>query len=427
VLPFANMSGDAEQEYFSDGISEDIITDLSKVSALSVVSRNSAFQFKGQHVDLRQVARQLEVSHVLEGSVRKAGNRVRITAQLIEGARDSHVWAERYDRELDDIFALQDEISQAIVAALRLRLLPAEKAAIERRGTANPDAYNLFLKARQQLIGGNNDRHSLEEIERLARRAVEIDPAYARAWVQLAMAQAHLHFRHGLPADEGLAAAERALSLDAGLAEAHAVKARFLSGNDRHAEANAEIEVALQLDPESFEANACAGYVFFRQRRLEEAARRYELAAALVDTSYHEPSMLLSCYAGLGDAERRTQAAHVALARAERAAVLDHSNGQAAACAASALAALGEGERAREWAARALRIDPDNRAMRYNLACTLTIDLHDAEAALELLAPYLETATSSEVGHAVADPDMDALRGDPRFQALLAKADARLR
>src|SRR5580698_919261 len=152
VLPFANMSGDAEQEYFSDGISEDIITDLSKVSALSVVSRNSAFQFKGKHVDLRQVARQLEVSHVLEGSVRKAGNRVRITAQLIAGAADSHIWAERYDRDLDDIFAVQDEISQAIVAALKLKLLPEEKRAIARRGTESAEAYDFFLMARQLSV-----------------------------------------------------------------------------------------------------------------------------------------------------------------------------------------------------------------------------------------------------------------------------------
>ncbi|PYI78561.1 MAG: adenylate/guanylate cyclase domain-containing protein, partial [Verrucomicrobia bacterium] len=132
VLPFANMSGDAEQEYFSDGISEDIITDLSKVSALHVVSRNTAFTFKGKPVDVRQVAAQLNVSHVLEGSVRKAGGRVRITAQLIDGSNDSHVWAERYDRDLKDIFALQDEISHAIVDALKVKLLPAEKEAIEK-------------------------------------------------------------------------------------------------------------------------------------------------------------------------------------------------------------------------------------------------------------------------------------------------------
>src|SRR6202043_4086797 len=149
VLPFANMSDDSQQEYFSDGISEDIITDLSKVSALSVVARNTAFRFKGQSVDVRQVARQLKVSHVLEGSVRKAGGRVRITAQLVDGATGGHIWAERYDRDLDDIFALQDEISQAIVAALRLKLLPEEKKAIEQRGTASSEAYKLYLMARQ--------------------------------------------------------------------------------------------------------------------------------------------------------------------------------------------------------------------------------------------------------------------------------------
>ena len=149
------MSGDVEQEYFSDGISEDIITDLSKVSALSVVARNTAFTFKGKSVKVPEVARELGVSHVLEGSVRKAGGRVRITAQLIDGAAGDHVWAERYDRDLTDIFALQDEISEAIVKALKLKLLPEEKAAIEQRGTDNVDAYNLYLMARSYYVTGN--------------------------------------------------------------------------------------------------------------------------------------------------------------------------------------------------------------------------------------------------------------------------------
>jgi adenylate cyclase len=155
VLPFVNMSGEAEQEYFSDGISEDIITDLSKVSALSVTARNTAFTFKGKAVDVPHVARQLKVSYVLEGSVRKAGARVRITAQLIDGVDGDHVWAERYDRDLSDIFALQDEISEAIVSALRVKLLPEEKQAIEARGTNNVEAYNLYLMARQYSVTGN--------------------------------------------------------------------------------------------------------------------------------------------------------------------------------------------------------------------------------------------------------------------------------
>src|ERR1041385_9066194 len=150
VLPFMNMSGESEQEYFSDGISEDIITDLSKVSALSVVARNTAFTFKGQSVDVKEVAKALGVTYVLEGSVRKAGNRVRITAQLIDGAEGDHGWADRFDRDLTDIFEIQDEISKAIVDALKIKLLPEEKKAIEQRGTTDVEAYNLYLMARQQ-------------------------------------------------------------------------------------------------------------------------------------------------------------------------------------------------------------------------------------------------------------------------------------
>src|SRR5260370_4289822 len=166
------MSGDPEQEYFSDGIREDIIAALSKVSALSVIARNSAFAFKGKSIDVQQVARQLSVAYVLEGSVRKAGGRVRITAQLIDGARNDHVWAERYDRDLTDIFALQDEISEAIVKALKLKLLPEEKTAIERRGTDSVEAYNLYLMARQNYVTGGESELSRAEANIRNRYAV---------------------------------------------------------------------------------------------------------------------------------------------------------------------------------------------------------------------------------------------------------------
>ena len=268
VLPFANMSGDAEQEYFSDGISEDIITDLSKVSSLAVVSRNTAFSFKGKNVDIAQIAKQLKVSYVLEGSVRKAGGRVRITAQLIEVSKDNQVWAERYDRDLSDIFALQDEISQAIVKALKLKLLPEEKKAIEQRGTTNLEAYNLYLMARQFSVTGNyGNVRRCEAIIRLCRSATEIDPNYATAWALMAVAQAALKFYFNGPGDGGLAAAERALSLDEKLAEAHAAKARVLTSESRYDEALVEIEAALRLDPESFEVNTAAARLYFTQRR----------------------------------------------------------------------------------------------------------------------------------------------------------------
>ena len=205
VLPFANMSGDQEQEYFSDGITEDIITDLSKVSALAVVSRNSAFMYKGKHVDVPKLARELKVGHVLEGSVRKAGGRVRITAQLVDGSSNDHVWAERYDRDLNDIFALQAEISEAIVKALKLKLLPEEKKAIEQRGTDNVEAYNLYLMARQPYVTGHEaDARRTERSSACVSRAIEIDPGYARAWALMAIAQMILRFVHGKRGDDGL-------------------------------------------------------------------------------------------------------------------------------------------------------------------------------------------------------------------------------
>ena len=392
VLPFANMSGDPEQEYFSDGISEDIITDLSKVSALWVAARNTAFTFKGKHVDVPQVARQLKVSHVLEGSVRKAGGRVRITAQLVDGATGGHIWAERYDRDLNDIFALQDEISQAIVAALKLKLLPEEKKAIEQRGTTNPEAYKLYLMARQYSITGNfGSARRSEAIIRLCRRAIEIDPNYARPWALMANAQISLRFFFGREGDDGLIAAERASELDGNLAEAHAARARVLGHHDRFDEALREIEIALRLNPESYEVNAAAGRLHYLMRRFDQAIIHFERATTIVETDYMQAGMLVSCYKAVGDKEGVRRAARRALERCEKIVAIEPDNGSALGFAVGALAALGEAERAKEWAERAMLLDPDNVNLRYNFACTLIIDLHDFEAALALLGPRFET------------------------------------
>ena len=425
VLPFANRSDDQQQEYFSDGISEDIITDLSKVSSLSVVARNAAFAFKGRSADLREVARELGVSHVLEGSVRKAGNRVRITAQLIDGEAGNHIWAERYDRDLTDIFALQDEISMAIVTALKLQLLPQEMQAIAHHGTDSVEAYDLYLVARSHYLTGNyGDPRRDEAIERLCRRAVEIDPGYAQAWALLATGQYSLHSNHGR-ADGGMAALDRALTLNPDLAEARALKALKLSEKGRHEEAAAEIAVALRLDPESYEVNWRAGSSNYNQGRLAEAVPYFEKATAL-ETDTGAPQMLISCYTALGDAENARRIASVVLERAEKALARDRSNGNALGAGVAALTALGEGDRARDWMRRALLIDPDNLLMRYNFGCTIARSRGDPEAALGMLGPVLERDTGRKVKSVPTDPDLASLRGDPRFQAMLAAAEARL-
>ena len=423
VLPFANMSGDPEQEYFSDGITEDIITDLSKVSTLSVVSRVSAFSLKGKPVDVAQVARQLKVTHVLEGSVRKAGNRVRITAQLIEAATDSHLWAERYDRNMDDIFALQDEISQAIVKALKLTLLPAEREAIERRSTTNPEAYKLYLMARQYNATGNS-RHR-EVTVRLCKRALEIDPNYARAWALLSICQSNMVLLVTLPGDSGWDAAERALALAPDLAEAHAAKGRVLGDAGRYEESLAEHAIALKLDPDAYEVNAAAARCLIAMGRHHEAIECLEKAAAAIEADFWAVGMSMTSHESLGDKEAMLRAARRTLERVEKVIVAEPDHGVALGFGVGALSVLGEADRAKEWTARAMLLDPDNYNLMYNLACGM-IRLGETAEALKLLAPIFETAQVQSFNGWKIDPDLDPIRDDPRFKVMLEGAQARL-
>jgi adenylate cyclase len=426
VLPFVNMSGESEQEYFSDGITEDIITDLTKVSAVWVAARNTAFMFKGKHVDVPQIARQLKVGHVLEGSVRKAGGRVRITAQLID-ASGGHIWAERYDRDLNDIFALQDEISQAIVQALKVKLLPQEKQAIERRGATNAEAYELYLLARQFLRTGSERMKPL--IVRICQRVAAADPNFARNWALMSMAESEASQRGapGFSFEAAKDAAERAVALDPGLAEAHAALAEaLLRGPAMDATASlASVETALALDPNCYEAQLIGGYAHYAQQRYEDSVRCYEAAVALDASACRPAGMVMSSYYALGDRQKLTAAARRCAEVCEGILRAEPDHGGAMGFLVGALIHLGETERARGWAKRAVLFDPDNARMHYNIACGFA-EAGDTDMVVALLDNVLSKVSLGWLRWIAIDTDLDPVRDDPRFKALLEAAEARL-
>lgn len=423
VLPFENISGDPEQTYFSDGITEDIITDLSHVSSLDVTSRNSAFAYKGRPVSVPEIASQLQVGYVLQGSVRKVGNRVRITAKLIEGATDKHLWAERYDRDLDDIFAVQDDISRSIVAALKIRLGSSESRAIAQRGTNSPEAYRFYLMARRYWMGGWSRRRPV--ILRLCDKALQLDPEYARAWALLSICQADLRFTADNSGQYGLEAAERALELDPNLADAHAAKARILAARGNYDEAWEYHRRALALDPESFEVNVgAARWAIYTLKH--EQALEYLTAASKADASdVWAPGMAIQVYEELGDEQGTLAAARETLARVEKALEAEQDNSNVLGLGISALVRLGEMDRARDWAELVMLLDPENNNALYNTACGMA-KAGQADFALELLAQVALKIGMEGLLWIRKDSDWASFHGNPRFKEIMSEAERRL-
>ncbi|HKZ10956.1 MAG TPA: tetratricopeptide repeat protein, partial [Rhodanobacteraceae bacterium] len=335
------------------------------------------------------------------------------------------VWAERFDRETDDIFALQDEISHAIVKALRLQLLPEERRAIRRRGTESVEAHDLFLMARQIYATTQEDERGSQAIIRACQRATEIDPHYPQAWALLAWGQRSQNSFSKQP-DDGMAAVDQALALDPDLVEAHAVKADILRTRGEMDAAMSEANTALKLDPESYEANRVAGRIAYMQHRFKDAVAYYEKTLNLVDSDVNSAMMLVSSYRALGDAAGRLRAAAVAVQRADAVLAHDQNNVAVIAFSANALSAAGERERAGARMDRALLVDPDNFGMRYNFACGLCVYQHDKDAALDMLEPLFPRITGELLRYLQADPDFDSLHDDPRYQAMVAAAEARL-
>jgi adenylate cyclase len=386
VLPFTNMSGDPEQEYFSDGITEDIITDLSQISALFVVAQNSAFTFKGKAVEVIEAARKLNVRYVLEGSIRRAGNRIRITSQLIDGSTGGHLWAERHDRDFGDIFALQDEISKSVVGTLKIKLLPKELTAITTRSTTNAEACECYLQGRATLHETWSNRAMVKSARNIFERAAEMDPEYAKAYAGIADCDTLLWVCGDLDvsSEEMLANSSKALRLAPDLAEAHASKglALFLSGHPN--EAIESFEHAITLDPDLWVAHMAYAFSCRDTGRFDKAALLYGRAAELNPRDWLSQSMLAEVYTALGQPELSELAARKAVVRFDTALVQHPDNADALAQGAATLVFLGENAKAEEWARRAIVLAPEGLGIRYNVACVHAV-LGKPEIAIENL------------------------------------------
>ena len=424
VLPFNNMSGDPEQEYFSDGISEDIITDLSKVTGLFVIGRNTSFAYKGQSPDLMKVATELGVRYVLEGSVRKAGARVRINAQLIDGTTGGHVWADRYDRDLTDIFAIQDEITEAIVGQLRITLLPNEKKAIGQAQTANIEAYNYYLKGRHFLA--NSTKVLLRLARQMFAKAAELDPAYARAYAGMALCDARLEYsyRVAIPTADILAVADQAITLDPTLPEAHSSRGVALVAMGRHGEAVASFERALLLDPANFDAHFAYGRYLVTTGDLTAALTHFERATELDPEDWQGPLMAEPILMTLGRQDEADRYGWMGIKRAEEAMRLHPENSRPAQLGAPTLARLGETQRAKEWLERTMFLDPDDPIVVYNAACTFA-QLGEHDRAFDALERWSVDSGAEQESWLATDNDLESVRADPRFVALQQKLQQR--
>jgi len=420
VLPFVNMSADAENEYFSDGIAEEIINALSKIQALQVAARTSSFAFKGKNEDIGGVGRKLKVATVLEGSVRKAGNKLRVTAQLINVADGYQLWSERYDRQLEDVFAIQDEIAGNIVKALRVVLSEDEKRAIERAPTENVQAYEYYLRGRQYFHQFR--RTGMQSARRMFERAIETDPRFALAHAGLADCSAFLYmYWDGSKAnlDGADAASRRALELDPQLAEAHASRGFALALNRQYDEARPEFETAIRLNPKLYEAHYLYARALFQEGRTEDAVRQYEEASRVRPEDYQALLLMQSPLNTLGRRDDAKAALKRGLQVAERHLELNPDDARALYLAGGALMQLGERERALDWARRAYAIDPADPGVLYNVACVYSLG-----GMLDEAIDCLDKAVTNGFGHRewlLNDSDLDAIRGDARFQALLQK------
>jgi TolB-like protein/tetratricopeptide (TPR) repeat protein len=419
VLPFADMSPARDQDHLCEGIAEELINALAQVEGLRVAARSSSFQFRGSAADIRAVGARLGVTSVLEGGVRLAGSRLRVTVQLIDVGDGYHRWSRRFDGSPEDVFAIEDEIGRSVAIALRGVLSPRDREAL-RRPETDVAAYDYFLRGRQLLH--RFVRPGIEMAGQMFERATRLAPDYAPAHAGLADVHSWLYeWWGGDEADLDAAdeASRRALELAPGLSEAHSSRAFVLSIRRRYEEAAPEFEQALRLNPNSFDASYLYGRTCFAAGWIERSVEMFGRAAAVQPEDYQSPILLAQSLGMLGRHEEARLANQDGIRRAERQLELNPTEIRALSLGANALALDGQAERALRWSERALELSPGDQSGLVNGAC-LRARLGRKEEALDLLERCFAHGRGKRdwIEH---DPDYDSLRDDPRFQTLLAR------
>jgi len=419
VLPFADLSAERDQEYFGDGIAEEILNALAKVGALHVAARTSCFAFRGTSIDAREIGRRLDVEALLEGSIRKAGNRVRISVQLIDARNGYQLWSERFDREIEDIFAIQDEIARSVIDALGLSLTQREERRFLKVSTKNVEAYEFYLRARKLFQQWT--RQSIELAREMFERAIELDPHFAAAWAGLATAHVYLFSWGGRDPDLQKAhdASTRALELDPELADAHVAAGQSFSMEQRYVEAAAEFEKAIELDPTLFDAYYYYARSCFKAGDLNKALELFEKAQSLRPEDYQSAALIAAALRQLGRIDEAHRADQLAIEAINKHLELNADEARAFNLGAIILARLGEIERAKQWNERAMSLAPDDDAILYNASCVFAV-LGEEDRALAGLQRAIDAglAGGDWVSH---DPDWEQLRDHPRFQALVQR------
>ncbi|UCH84360.1 MAG: tetratricopeptide repeat protein, partial [Candidatus Latescibacterota bacterium] len=418
VLPFADLSPEQDQEYFCDGIAEEIINALTRIDGLRVVSRTSAFSFKGRNVDIRDIGKKLNVETVLEGSVRKAGKRIRITGQLVSVFDGYHLWSDQYDRELEDVFAIQEEIAENIVQALQVSLDGKGMPVIGRIPTRNVHAYDFYLRGRKFFY--QSKRKGMEFACEMFAKAIETDPNYALAYAGLADCHSFfcLYFGGGDEhRNKAVEASGTALSLDNGLAEAHAARGLALSVNGGHRQAEKEFERAIDLDPKLFEAYYFYARMAFARGNKEKAIEMYHRAGEVNPDDYLAPSLEAFTYRTMNRMDESKEAYRRSLAAIRKHVELHPDDSHAIFLGALALLDLDERSKALLWVRRAQAIDPGDPYLLYGMGC-FYCRIGDTDVGFR----YLEKAVETGFAHKEwidQDIDLDSVRDHPRFKKLL--------